>query len=84
MLRLVVYLLGVAVLATGLAWLADRPGDLVLTWQGYQLQTSVFRAVVLLSLLLGTGIVAWAIFRQVWRSPAVVGRFFTRDRKSVV
>lgn len=81
MLRLVVYLLGVAVLATGLAWLADRPGDLVLTWQGYQLQTSVFRAVVLLSLLLGTGIVAWAIFRQVWRSPAVVGRFFTRRRQ---
>lgn len=81
MLRLVVYLLGVAILATALAWLADRPGDLVLTWQGYQLQTSVFRAVVLLSLLLGTGIVAWAIFRQVWRSPAVVGRFFTRRRQ---
>ncbi len=81
MLRLVVFLVGVAVLATGLAWLADRPGDLLLTWQGYQVQTSLFRAVVLLSLLLGLAIVAWAIFRQAWRSPAVVGRFFTQRRQ---
>ncbi|MFM9848298.1 MAG: heme biosynthesis HemY N-terminal domain-containing protein [Hyphomicrobiaceae bacterium] len=81
MLRLVLFLIGVAGLATGLAWLADRPGDLILTWQGYQVQTSLFRAVVLLSLLLGAAIVAWLIFRQVWRSPAVVGRFFTRRRQ---
>jgi HemY protein len=81
MLRLVLFLVGVAVLATGLAWLADRPGDLVLTWQGYQVQTSLFRAVVLLSLLLGLAVVAWSIFRQAWRSPAVVGRFFTRRRQ---
>jgi HemY protein len=81
MLRLVLFLVGVAVLATGLAWLADRPGDLVLTWQGYQVQTSLFRAVVLLSLLLGLAAVAWSIFRQAWRSPAVVGRFFTRRRQ---
>jgi HemY protein len=81
MLRLVLFLVGVAVLATGLAWLADRPGDLVLTWQGYQVQTSLFRAVVLLSLLLGLAAIAWSIFRQAWRSPAVVGRFFTRRRQ---
>lgn len=81
MLRLVVYLLGVAILASGLAWLADRPGDLMLTWQGYQVQTSLFRAAVLMALLLGSAIVAWSLFRQIWRSPAVVGRFFTRRRQ---
>jgi uncharacterized membrane-anchored protein len=32
MLRLVLFLVGVAALAAGLGWLADRPGDLVLTW----------------------------------------------------
>ena len=81
MLRLVVYLVCVAALAACLAWLADRPGSLVLTWQGYEVQTSLFRAVVLLSLLLGLALLAWSIFRQVWRSPAVVGRFITRRRQ---
>lgn len=81
MLRLVLFLVGVAALAAGLGWLADRPGDLVLTWQGYQVQTSLFRAVVLLALTLGVAVVAWSVFRQIWRSPAVVGRFFTRRRQ---
>jgi HemY protein len=81
MLRLVVYLLCVAALATGLAWLADRPGSLVLAWQGYEVQTSLFRAVVLLSLLLGLMLLAWSIVRQAWKSPAVVGRLITRRRQ---
>lgn len=81
MLRLVLFLVGVAALAAGLGWLADRPGDLVLTWQGYQVQTSLFRAVVLLALTLGVAVVAWSIFRQLWQSPAVVGRFLTRRRQ---
>lgn len=81
MLRLVVYLLCVAALATGLAWLADRPGSLVLAWQGYEVQTSLFRAVVLLSLLLGLALLAWSLFRQAWKSPAVLGRLITRRRQ---
>ena len=47
MTRLVLFLLGVIALATGLAWLADRPGSLLVTWQGYEIETSVFRAVVI-------------------------------------
>ena len=40
-------LMGVALVAAGLAWLADRPGELTVDWQGYVIETSVFRAIVL-------------------------------------
>lgn len=81
MLRLVLFLLAVAALATGLAWLADRPGSLLINWQGYEIETSVFRAVVMLSLLLGFAIFAWSVIRQIWQAPASIGYFFNRRRQ---
>ena len=48
MLRLIAFLIAIALIAAGLAWLADRPGELAIQWQGYQIETSVFRAIVLL------------------------------------
>ena len=81
MLRLVLFLLVVSALAFGLSWLADRPGSLVVHWQGYELETSVFRAIVLLALLLGMTVVLWSALRQIWNSPAAIGRFFNRRRQ---
>jgi HemY protein len=81
MIRLVVYLLAIAAAAAGLGWLADRPGTLVLNWEGWALETSVFRAVVLLSILVGLAILIASIVRQVWLGPAAVGRFMTQRRQ---
>lgn len=81
MIRLILYLVGIAFVAAGLSWLADRPGSLVLTWQGYEAETSVFRAVILVTLLVAFALLAWSIFRQLWHSPAVVGRFLNRRRQ---
>jgi HemY protein len=81
MIRLVLFLVGVAILATALAWLADRPGNLVLTWQGYEAETTVFRAVVILCAVLALAVLAWSILRQVWATPAVLGRLLTQRRQ---
>lgn len=81
MVRLVLFLLAVAAAAAGLAWLADRPGSLVVNWQGYEVETSVFRAIVLLAMTVGLAIVAWSVLRQLWHSPAALGHFFTRRRQ---
>jgi HemY protein len=81
MIRVVLYLLGVAAVATGMSWLADRPGSMVISWEGYEVETSVFRAVVLLSLFLAFAIFAWSLLRQIWQSPAVLGNYFTRRRQ---
>lgn len=81
MVRLVLYLIGVAALAAAFAWLADRPGTLLLTWQGYEAETSVFRAVVLFASLVAVILLAWSLLTQVWSSPALVGRFFSKRRR---
>jgi HemY protein len=80
MVRLVLFLIAVALLASGLAWLADRPGSVVLTWQGYEIETSVFRAVVILALLLGAAITLWGLLRQLWMSPGRIGLMIDKRR----
>jgi len=81
MLRLIVLLVCAFAIASGLAWLAERPGNLILNWQGYEVETSVFRAVVILALMLGTAVFLWSLMRQLWLSPAAIGNVFNRRRQ---
>ena len=81
MLRLVIYLVSIALIATGLAWLADRPGTLHMVWQGYDLETSVFRATVILAAAVATAIFTWSILRALWNSPAALGQRIVRKRQ---
>ncbi len=81
MIRLILYLVGVGLLATGLAWLADRPGQMLLNWQGYEIETTVFRAVVIFAFAIGLAVFLWSLVRQLWTSPAAVGRVMNRRRQ---
>lgn len=81
MLRLVAFLLVVLAVASGLAWLADRPGQLLIHWQGRQIETSVFHAVVILVALTALLGLAWSLLRHMWNSPAILGRFINRRRQ---
>lgn len=81
MTRLVLFLLGVVAVAAGLSWLADQPGTIMVSWPGYDMETSIFRAAVIAALLIGALIFLWSIARQVWQSPAAVGRFFHRRKQ---
>ena len=78
MLRLVLFLAFIIALASGLAWLADRPGLIVVNWEGYQVEITVFHAVVAFAFLTGLALVAWSILRHVWESPAVIGNYFNK------
>ena len=44
MIRIVLFLASVAVTAAGVAWVADRPGEVAVTWMGYRIETSVMVA----------------------------------------
>lgn len=81
MLRLVAYFLAVAVLAFGLSWLADNPGNIVVNWRGWIWETNVFEMAIVLSFLGAVLIVAWTILRSIWQSPAAIGNFFNRRRE---
>jgi HemY protein len=82
MLKALVYLLLVAAAALGLAWFADRPGTLNMQWLGYEIETSVFVAVVAIIgivalLLLVIGFVTWLV-----GSPKRMARYM-RERRRV-
>ncbi len=81
MMRLVIYLLSIALIASGLAWLADRPGTLQIAWQGYDIETSVFRATVILAAAVALTIFLWSIVRTIWNSPAAVGERMMKRRQ---
>jgi HemY protein len=82
MIRVALYLIVVGLIAYGVALVADRPGDVVITWQGWRIETSllvlaaaVIAAVAILGLIL-------ALIRSVARSPKVLARLL-RNRRGV-
>jgi len=80
MIRVVTFLIAVALIALGVAWVADRPGDVAVTWMGYRIETSVMVAALALLVLAIAAILLWSIMRGIWRSPEQVSLFFRHRR----
>ncbi len=81
MLRLVLFLGGILAAAIGLHWLAEHPGDIALAWQGYRIETTFFRGVLLLAAVMGTTVLVWGLVRRLWRTPGSIGQMVTRRRE---
>jgi HemY protein len=72
MFRLLIFLAALALVAAGLSWLADNPGDVTLTWRGVEYQVSLMLglgAVAALALALS---IVWGLLRFVFRVPSLV------------
>ncbi|HEX5212984.1 MAG TPA: heme biosynthesis HemY N-terminal domain-containing protein [Pseudolabrys sp.] len=82
MIRVVTFLVAVAVLAAGFVWVADRPGDVTIIWIGYRLETSVMVAALALVALVVVLMALWSIVRAILRSPDQVSLLF-RHRRAV-
>ena len=67
MVRLVLFLLGVAAVAAGFHWLANEPGQMLVNWRGYEVETSVFQAIVILAVAMALGTFVWNLLRQLWK-----------------
>ncbi|MCD2175486.1 heme biosynthesis protein HemY [Rhizobium sp. C4] len=80
MIKLLGFVLVVLALAWGFAWLADRPGDITIVWQGQQIEMSVMVAVTLIVALIAVIMFIWWVIRTVWTSPRSINRYF-RARK---
>ncbi|QOZ22442.1 heme biosynthesis protein HemY [Bradyrhizobium sp. CCBAU 51753] len=72
MIRIILFLLLIAVVGGGAAWLADQPGDLVLSWGGLRLTSK--QPLFLLALVLVGAMLAGVILRALWKVPAYVRR----------
>ena len=74
MYRIVLFLLLVALAAAGAAWVADQPGDVVLTWGNSRASPSLPVFVLLLGIVIVAAIVAWTILLTLWRLPERIKR----------
>ncbi|UFX45237.1 hypothetical protein HAP47_0000405 [Bradyrhizobium sp. 41S5] len=72
MIRIILFLLLIALAAAGAAWLADQPGDLVLNWGGLRLTSK--QPMYLLGLVIVVAMVAGVILRGLWKIPSHVRR----------
>lgn len=70
--RIIGFIVVVGLAAVGIGWLADRPGDVAVVWQGYRIETSVvvaLAAVVATTLALA---LIWAVVRYVFGLPGAI------------
>jgi HemY protein len=81
MIRALIYLLGLAALAVAAAWLADRPGEMVIDWAGYRIETSVFAGIVIIAGIVFTLFIFWTLARNLLAMPGRVMRAAQERRK---
>lgn len=81
MIRILIFIAIIFALAMGYAWLADRPGTVLVNWLGTEVEVSVLVGVNILIAILVAGIIGWGILRGVFKTPEAVRGFFAARRR---
>lgn len=80
MIRVALYLILVGAAAYGVAFLADRPGDVVVTWQGLRIETSLLVMGSVLVAAFAVLALILSLIRAIARSPIVLSRLLRHRR----
>src|SRR5882757_5226361 len=80
MIRVLLFLALVALMAFGVVWFADRPGDVAIVWQGYRIETSVLVALLAVAVVALIAVIVWSIVRTILRSPDLIAMFMSHRR----
>ena len=81
MLRILWFLILVFAIGLGFAWLADRPGNLVLTFGGYQYQVTLMVAAIIVTVIVAAVMLTWWLVKSIWASPYTISRYFRVRRR---
>ncbi len=81
MIRIFAFLAIVVALGVGFSWLAERPGDLLMTFGGYQYRVSLMVAAVILVALIAAIMISWWLIKSLWNSPHAISRHFRVRRR---
>ncbi len=81
MIRVVLFLGLVCLVALGIAWLADRPGEVAVTWLGWRIETSVIVLLAAVALLAALFLLLFSFARGLWRSPRRIARALREQRE---
>src|ERR1700691_889244 len=74
MYRIILFLVLIALAGWGAAWVADQPGDVLISWNGGHAHPSLPVFVLLLGIVIVAAILAWTILRTFWRLPERIKR----------
>lgn len=74
MLRIVLFLVLIALAGAGAAWVADQPGDVVLTWGGFRASPSIPVFVLCLGIFAVLIVLLWSTLTVIWRMPGRMRR----------
>src|SRR5438876_352684 len=80
MIRVIIYLIVLAALAYGAVWLAERPGEVAITWQGEHIDTSVMVAAAAVVAVAVAAVLVWSILRAIMQAPHAIARY-RRERR---
>ncbi|GGF64342.1 membrane protein [Azorhizobium oxalatiphilum] len=81
MIRLVLFLIVLALVAFGASWLADRPGEMLIAWQGWRIETTVPVALAALAAFSVALLVVWHLLSLLIRSPKLLVGFSRRRKR---
>jgi HemY protein len=70
MIRIILFLILIALGAAGASWVAEQPGDVALVSGNLKLSTTLPRFVLLLGIIIVAAVMLWAVLRGLWRTPA--------------
>jgi HemY protein len=74
MYRIILFLLLIALAAAGAAWVADQPGEVVLSWGSWRARPPLPVFVLLLGIVVVAAILAWTTLLTFWRLPERIKR----------
>lgn len=81
MVRALIYLLLVAAVAIGLAWFADRPGELTINWLSYQIEVPLFWVTVAGLVSLGLLLFVFSFVIRLVSGPQRLRRHLKKKRQ---
>jgi HemY protein len=74
MIRIILFLVLIALAGAGAAWVADQPGDVVMTWGAWRASPSVPTFALLLGITIVAAVIVWSFLRGLWRMPGHIRR----------
>jgi HemY protein len=80
MIRVALFFIAVALAALGVAWFADRPGEVAIVWNGWRVETSVMVGAIAIIVLVAALILVWSALRGVIAGPRRLRDYWQRRR----
>ncbi|WP_319531535.1 heme biosynthesis HemY N-terminal domain-containing protein [uncultured Cohaesibacter sp.] len=83
MIKTLIFFAVLLAIAFGGAWLADRPGQIIINWPFMDsgIEISLLVGFLLLVAAMALAVILWVVVRSLWKSPGAISGFFSGRRR---